>query len=403
MSRQQKRGRRNFGEQPGRRNNDRWDKDLVKLDKPPKKKPVAIRPVGGILTVGVHFVKFKSTKDGQFTGFMTQCPNWNLAEQEDVDNGCPICKHFHWNLAVPDKYDFLKMPQKYRYLFHAFHVSNIKTGREPKFGLIETHALGLKDIEEAMLFKGSAPDDPQSGYCLNWLVTDAQKKQFKESIKFSPGDNIKVHELKEGVWGINVDGKKVKGIEQDLLSVITAPPTAQELDKKLSDLGLYALLDKMVGKADRSAGAGPSDADDSQWNDDDASSEAGEDWDEKEKEAAAPAAPAEDPDADDWGNDDDNVSEAPAEEASGDDDEWNDDGTETPAEDAAEESSGDEWGEDDDAAPEPEPEKPKKQDKKKGGKKPAAEKKGAEKSAKKEPPAKESDEWGDDGDDDDWD
>lgn len=381
MSRKYKRGQRAFGQQPGRQNDDFWDKNVIKLEEPAMGKVILVRPVGGILTVGIHYIKFISPKDGQEKGFQIQCPNWNLVEQEDIDNGCPLCRDFHWNLPIEQKkYEFLKMPQKYRYLFHAFHVSNIKQKREPVFGCIETHALGLKAIEEAMLVKGNPPDDPEHGYCLNWLCTKPQSKQFKKDIKFSAGDSLPVRELKDGVWGIKVDNRKIKGAEQDLLEVIPAPPTAQELEKKLSDLGLYSLLERVVGGSGRKV---------SSQSDDDPDSDT--DWEDGTENSQDDAGDEETvgPDDDDWGAEDD----AGEPQADAEDDDWS--GEEDDVSPDGDDDSND-W----DESPEPEPEPP---PKKKGGKK--AGKKGGKKTASKKAakPKPESDPDDDDWEDDDWD
>ncbi len=381
-----KRGQRSFGKQPGRRNNDRWDQNVVKLEKPPMRKPHEIRPVGGILTAGIHYLKFKSPRDGQFTGFMVLCPNWDLEMQEDQDNDCPVCRDFHRNLQINDKrFDHLKMPQKYRYLFHAFNVTNIKNGMDPVFGCVETHALGIQQIEDAMLLKSTQPDDPQHGYILHWLRKESQQKQFKEEIKFSAGENMKVKEMDDGVWKIKVGKKIVTGQEQDLLDVILKPPTAKELEKKLAALGLYAVLDQAVGgRRPASSTSAPDDLDqeaDAEWNEPAEDTDAAEDenWDADDTEETPEPSPKaeQDPDDDDWGDED------------GDADEPDADMDDTTSDDADED--GDDWEEE-------EPEPVKKKAPKKAAKKP---KKAAKKPKKVEEVPEDDD--GDEDEDDDWD
>lgn len=397
----QKRGQRAFGKQPGQRNNDRWDQDVVKLEKPPMRKPHKIRPVGGILTAGIHYLKFKSPRDGQFTGFMVLCPNWDLESQEDQDKGCPVCRDFHRNLQIDDKrFDYLKMPQKYRYLFHAFNVTNIENGIDPVFGCVETHALGIQQIEDAMLTKGTQPDDPQHGYILHWLRKESQQKQFKEEIKFTAGDNCRVKEQEDGVWKIKVGKKIVTGTEQDLLSVILKPPTAKELEKKLADLGLYAVLDKAVGGRNApDTSSAPDDLDEETAADDE--------WNEKDESAPEEDNSEDAAEDENWDEDDTKESTDTAEEDSEnpDDDDWNESEDDAPeADQDADDSDEDDNWDDDEAEEEQEPPKKKKKAaKKKAAKKPATKKKATKKKAAKKPVEEVPEDDGDADDDDDWD
>jgi len=399
----QYRGMRRFGEQPSRRDDERWDDNLMFLEPPPKRTPILIRPVGGIFTVGVHYVKFLSPKTGKETGFYTLCPNWNLEQQEDEDRGCPVCADFGRWLKVPEDQKYLRMPQKYRYLFHAFHVSNIKDGvKDPakRFGLVQTHAIGIKKIEESMMIKGNIqPDDPKNGYCLVWLLTDGEKgSQYGPEVSFSGGDKMPAREKEPGVWQLKMGKNVVTANMQDLVDVIPQPPTADELRKKLAGLGLYTALERATGAtiAVRSVDdEPPTDASDWDENQDGGSDDAGADWDDTDDTDPDEGAGPDDADADaddEW--------ETDADDSSDSDDEWDADGTDTA--DDTDADADDEWEtEEEEPEPEPEPEKPKRG--KKGGKKSG--KKGGKKKPEPEPEPEEeeSDDPDDVWDADDWD
>lgn len=419
MSRGYQRGMRPLGKQPGRNNNDRWDKNINILEQPPKRKPVLIRPVGGILTVGVHWIVWKSPNDNQFKKFQALCPNWNLAEQVDQDRNCPVCKHFHRWLQIENKADeYLKMPQKFRYLFHAYHVSNIKKNSEPEFGVVNTHILGIDKIEEAMLLKGVQPDDPDNGFCLNWLIKDGAKGSgFGSEVSFSAADDMKVKwNAKKGCWMIKVGKRVVEGYEQQLLDEIPEPMSAQELENKLSDFGLFTELDRVVGSSSRKAMSGPpadSGSDDDDWNENEASEDAGDEW-------PSDADDAEETGDEEWGEEGEG-----GEEESGSDEEWGEEGEEGDGDDwgeegeegsesgdeewgeeeSGEDGDGDDWGDEEEAEPEPEPKpKAKKAAKKKAAKKKASKKKATKKkAAKKAPPPEPESEDGDDWGDEEWD
>lgn len=415
-------GMRRWGEQPGQRGGDRWDANLVKLSAPPKNQPVLVRPVAGIITIGIHWISFKK-QDGTDSAFPTLCPNWNIATQSDEPNGCPVCQDFHRNLRVSKEDEYLKMQQKYRYLFHAFHVSNIKDGvkdKEKLFGLIETHGLGMEQIENAVMMKGhQPPDDPVKGYCLNWAIRDSKKgsKYGKTEVVFAGADSLRVKEKKNkdgegiGEWLIKVGKRTVKGIEQSVADAVPAPPTPEELRQKLASLGLYTALERATGASVRGGSAAPSDdfeeeapppagGDEDDWDEaeDGGSDDAGDDWDEGEDAT------------DDFGDDDESAGPSDAddfeEEAEGEEsddagDEWDegDDATEAEAEEEeATDPDEDDWDEGEDAEPEPEPEPPKK---KKAKKKAAPKKKKAP--AKKKKAAEEAPADDDDGNWDDWD
>ena len=257
MSPGYQKGMRGFGDQPGKRN-DRWDRNLEKLEQPPLNKPALIRPVAGLVTVAVHYLKFPPKPGKKGGGFFTLCPNWDL-EEGDINGKCPVCANFHRHLEVKSKRDeYLQMPQKLRYLFHAFHVSNIRSGAKdrPTFGLVETHVMGMESIEKAMIIKGNKPDEMKNGYCLVWLLSPSTKgSEYGPEVSFT-GDvrmPVRRHAKKDGVWEIKIDGKVYEGVEQQIATAIPAPPTAEQLDKKIASMGLWEALDKAVGTGSRRA------------------------------------------------------------------------------------------------------------------------------------------------------
>jgi hypothetical protein len=338
-----------------------------------------------------------------------------------------------------DKYSYLKMGLKYRYLFHAFNITNIKNRTKPIFGVVQTHRLGMEQIEKAFKIKGYGPDHPKRGYGLHWLVEPAKQKRFNKDISFTPGDNIPVQwDEERGVWKIKVGKKVYTGKEQDLLSAIPKPPTSADLNKKLGDLGLFDILHQAVEGGGPARTSGPATSeDDSDWNED--STDAGEDWEEPEESEETPEdeeweEPEEELDAsdeDEWEDeeesddedeveDEDEEEEWEADEDSDDEDEEesdedDDDESDEDDDDESDEDDDDEWeddedeveDEDEDEEEEPEPPKKKKSGKKSGkksSKKTAkssskGKKGGGKKTTKKEEPEDEDDdEW-----DDDWD
>ena len=301
MSDNYQKGMRGFGDQPGKRN-DRWDRNLEKLEQPQLNKPQLIRPVSGLVTVAVHYLKFPPKPGKKGGGFFTLCPNWDLVEG-DIDGNCPVCANFHRYLEVSKTDEYLQMPQKLRYLFHAFHVDNIRSGAKdrPLFGLVETHVMGMEEIEKAMLIKkGVKPDDSKNGYCLVWLLSPSAKgTNYGPDVSFTGDEKMPVrkHAEKKGVWQIKLDGEIYEGAEQQLFEAIPAPPTAAQLDKKLASMGLYDALDKALGTGSRRAAATSvtDDLDDA----DDGFGDSGSGTVDTEE----PDDPTWDPDADDSGGD----------------------------------------------------------------------------------------------------
>jgi hypothetical protein len=276
-------GTRRFGEQPGTSGTDRWDKNLEKMDPPPFGKPFEIRPVPGLCTIVYHYLNFISSKDGEIKGFPVLCPNWDIAEQAQVDGNCPVCRDFHGQLPVKDeKWEFLRMPIKYRYLFHAFNLTKIRAGdKSSAFGLIETHPLGMQAIDKSAQIKGVPVDDPDNGCALMWLRTEAKGK-YKEEVTFQAGETIPIKwSKKKQCWAINIDGKWYAGREQNYLAAISEIPTGEDLERKLVELGLYDQLaqgSKQRGPASPGLGSPNRDED---YEDD---LEGGEDLDEDELE-----------------------------------------------------------------------------------------------------------------------
>ena len=402
MSPGYQKGMRGFGDQPGKRN-DRWDRNLEKLEQPQLNKPTLIRPVAGLVTVAVHYLKFPPKPGKKGGGFFTLCPNWDL-EVGDIDGNCPVCANFHRHLDVKSKRDeYLQMPQKLRYLFHAFHVANIRSGAtdRPTFGLVETHVMGMESIEKAMLIKGHKPDELKDGYCLVWLLSPSTKGgEYGPEVSFTGDERMPVrrHAKKNGVWELKLDGKIYEGAEQQIVASIPAPPTAEQLDKKLASMGLWEALDAAVGTGSRRAASVGVSAD---LDDDDGFGDSG----------LASVDDSDDPDADDtaWdGNDPDGFSDDTetsdevevtdtVDDFNDDDDDATDDSDDPDGfSDATDDPDGfsDDGDSDNPDADDFEEEEPEPKPKKRGKKKAAGKKKSAPAAKKEEEPeADDSDNW----------
>jgi len=244
-----KKGFRSMGEVPGQQSDSRWDEMLPLLSRPSIGKPVQIRLVGGFATIVTHYVKFVPKGSNDLKGFYTLCPNWDIAEATSVDNGCPICANFHKYIDVRNDFEWLRMPQSFRYLAHAFHITNIKKNADEQWGLVNMNVLEWKELKGIAEAIGSSVDDDKRGVVLTWLAQKSSNPYMSGvEYKFvSTGKRLPVKYIEnKDAYVCKLGGKVHKGVLVDLLDSIETIDS-DVLEQKLHSLGCYAALAKATG------------------------------------------------------------------------------------------------------------------------------------------------------------
>lgn len=238
-----KKGMKPPGDVPGR-NRKQFDSALVYLPKPVQGKPVILRPVGGVCTLGVHKLRFTKA-DGSPSGFKTLCPDWDIENQAPRDNKrtCPICRDFS-TYGLPKE---VKIPLVFDYLFHAFHVTNIKAKTEPQFGLVgNVNMMNWPELlEVTQLNAGIDLFDAKNGCCISWSARPSKFAPGQFEMHFAQGQPLRTM-WKDDLWVTKVDGVQITGEEQDILSLIMEPD-ADEMAESLDRLGFYKRLEAATG------------------------------------------------------------------------------------------------------------------------------------------------------------
>jgi len=238
-----KKGMKPAGEVPGRQRK-AFDAAFSYLPKPEAGKPVILRPVGGVCTLGVHKLRFTKT-DGSPSGFKTLCPDWDIENQAPREGKrvCPICRDFG-AYGLPKE---IKIALVFDYIFHAFHVTNIKKGAEPQFGLVgNVNMMNWPELlEVTQMNSGVDLFDPKHGCCVNWVARPSKFAPGQQEMHFTQGQPLPTA-WKDDMWVTKIDGTLYRGEEQDLLALI-AEPDPEEMAESLDRLGFYTRLEKITG------------------------------------------------------------------------------------------------------------------------------------------------------------
>jgi hypothetical protein len=235
-----------------------WYKKLPYLEEPSPEAEKKIRAVRGFYELFMHYVRFKSPKTGNWTGFRMICPDYDREVKQFRQGSkkrCPICLHFN-DPALPDHLNFRG---SFKYYFDAFDISAIQDDEGGRtFGVVICGKYGRKDIVKATKRNKASVGDLDRGCTLYW-ERNRSAEDAKDMEGFTRGGHKRVRFKKVNGKGRYVltykdaDGskRKIKGKPTNFDKIVK-PPTPEEMREDLDRLGLWDELEKAKGKSSSS-------------------------------------------------------------------------------------------------------------------------------------------------------